>query len=138
MLRRHHSHEDSESGQALVEFALVLPILLLLILGLMDLAKAYERWNEQTSYANTAARYLAVGKAYTLAGTAPGGACVQVTLPNGTYAAGDPVKVDVKSTYNYLGYVSDKIGVASATINGSATTRLEVAPATSPATAVCP
>lgn len=138
MFRRFHSQEDSESGQALVEFALVLPILLLLLLGIMDLAKAYERWNEQTSYANTAARFVAVGKPYTNAGTAPGSACVQISLPNGTYAVGDPVKVDVKSTYSYLGYVADKIGVPSATINGSATTRIEAGYTTSPATPVCP
>lgn len=116
----------------------MLPILLLLILGIMDLAKAYERWNESTSYANTAARFLAVGKPYTNAGTAPGGACVQVSLPNGTYGVGDPVKVDVKSTYNYLSFVGTKIGVPSAPINGSATSRLEVQTASSPATAVCP
>ena len=40
---------DDESGQALVEFALVLPLLLLLVLGMVDFGKAYNYWNDVTT-----------------------------------------------------------------------------------------
>jgi hypothetical protein len=49
-----------ERGQALVEFALVLPLLMLLILGLIDIGKAISYWNDETHLANEAARYAAV------------------------------------------------------------------------------
>lgn len=44
MRPRRSSSWKSESGQAVVEFALVLPVLLLLILGLVEFARA---WNTQ-------------------------------------------------------------------------------------------
>lgn len=44
MTRRAVSQIRSEDGQALVEFALVIPVLLLLILGLVEFSRA---WNAQ-------------------------------------------------------------------------------------------
>jgi TadE-like protein len=49
-----------ELGQATVEFALVLPLLLLLILGMIDFGKAYNYWIDETHLANAAARWAAV------------------------------------------------------------------------------
>lgn len=49
-----------ESGQTLVEFALVLPILLILVLGVVDLGKALGYKNDQTNLANQAARLAVV------------------------------------------------------------------------------
>jgi Flp pilus assembly protein TadG len=49
-----------ESGVALVEFALVLPLLLVLLLGMIDVGKAVNYWNDETHLANEAARYAAV------------------------------------------------------------------------------
>ena len=37
-----------EEGTALVEFALVLPVLLLLLLGVLDFGKAYNYWIDTT------------------------------------------------------------------------------------------
>jgi Flp pilus assembly protein TadG len=49
-----------ESGVALVEFALVLPLVLVLLLGMIDVGKAVNYWNDETHLANEAARYAAV------------------------------------------------------------------------------
>jgi len=49
-----------ERGVALVEFALVLPLLLLLLLGMIDVGKAVNYWNDETHLANETARYAAV------------------------------------------------------------------------------
>jgi len=43
-----------------VEFALVLPLLLLLLFGLVDFGRALAFWNNQTHLANEAARYAVV------------------------------------------------------------------------------
>ena len=51
MSRRRAGRWGGESGQALVEFALVSPLLLLLILGLVEFARA---WNTQQVLTETA------------------------------------------------------------------------------------
>jgi hypothetical protein len=51
-----------ESGVALVEFALVLPLILLLLFGMIDFGKAFNYWNDETHLANEAARYAVVNK----------------------------------------------------------------------------
>ena len=50
----------SEKGQALIEFALVLPVLLMLILGLFDLARAVEEENTLAFAAREGTRYAIV------------------------------------------------------------------------------
>ena len=47
---------------ALIEFALVLPMILLILLGMIDVGKAVNYWNDETHLANEAARYAAVNK----------------------------------------------------------------------------
>jgi Flp pilus assembly protein TadG len=52
----------NEGGVALVEFALVLPLILLLLLGMIDVGKALNYWNDETHLANEAARAAAVNR----------------------------------------------------------------------------
>jgi Flp pilus assembly protein TadG len=54
-----------ERGVALVEFALVLPLVLVLLLGMIDVGKAVNYWNDETHLANEAARYAAVNSSPT-------------------------------------------------------------------------
>jgi hypothetical protein len=51
----------SEDGQALIELALVIPILLLVLLAIVDFGKAINYWNDENHLANLGARYGAVG-----------------------------------------------------------------------------
>jgi hypothetical protein len=51
-----------ESGAALIEFVLVLPLVLLLLFGMIDFGKAFSYWNDETHLANEAARYAVVNK----------------------------------------------------------------------------
>ena len=51
-----------ERGQALVELALVLPILLLMVLGIAKFALALNAQNDQTTVASQIARYAAVNQ----------------------------------------------------------------------------
>jgi Flp pilus assembly protein TadG len=49
-----------ESGQALVEFALVLPVLMLLVMGIIDFGFAFNQWNTAQNAAREGARIAAV------------------------------------------------------------------------------
>ena len=51
-----------ESGVALIEFVLVLPLVLLLLFAMIDFGKAFNYWNDETHLANEAARYAVVNK----------------------------------------------------------------------------
>lgn len=53
--------KDREEGQALVEMAIVLPILLLLIFGLVEVGKIYGTYLSMNSIVRDAARNGAVG-----------------------------------------------------------------------------
>ncbi len=50
-----------EKGQTLVEFALVLPILLLLVIGMLEFARVLNAWLIVSNGAREGARYATVG-----------------------------------------------------------------------------
>jgi Flp pilus assembly protein TadG len=79
VLRRLKRTLRAEDGQAIVELALVLPILLLVLFGIFDFGSAVNDWNNETSLANVGARYAAVGS---LPGTTADPTCgSNTTLP---------------------------------------------------------
>jgi Flp pilus assembly protein TadG len=141
-----HTNED---GAALVEFVLILPVVLLLLLGILDAGRAYNYWIDETHLANQAARFAAVNsnpggsqslQAYIKAqadtpelrggGTAsvPGSMQVCVDFPTGTSNVGDPVRVTTSVTYNWLPFLSGRTGIARSTLTGQAVMRLEAKP----------
>ena len=104
-----------ESGAALVEFALVLPIFLVLLLGMFDFGKAFNYWIDGTHLSHEGARYAAVGKnpgpgahtrrldqgagrhrraSRTAATRSRARSRVCVSFPDGTSQVGDPVEVN--------------------------------------------
>jgi Flp pilus assembly protein TadG len=141
---------SDERGAVLVEFALVLPLLLILVFGMLEFGKAFNYWIDTTHLANEAARWAVVNnnpgagtlqeyiksQANTIelrdGGTAsiPSGdeAEVCISFPSGTDNVGDPVHVTVTATYHWIPFVGDRIGSANVTITGSATMRLEAQP----------
>jgi len=142
-----------ETGVALVEFVLVLPLLLVLLLGMIDVGKAVNYWNDETHLANEAARYAAVNKnpgpQSTLnqsilnqadttelknGGTTslPAGETICIWFPNKAtlpspdyYALGQPVQVVVTAQYRWLGYLVGKGLLPSSTLRATSTMRLE-------------
>jgi hypothetical protein len=104
----------SEQGQTLVEFALILPILLLLVIGIFDFGQAFNTKNDLTFLANTAARYAEVNQCVSCApgqtindyvkGTAVGvdKPFITVRWPDGTHAAGDRMVVTASGCVNWL------------------------------------
>jgi hypothetical protein len=144
-------HRD-DTGTALVEFALVVPLFLVLVMGMLHFGKAINYWLDQNHLASEGARYAAVNKnpgaddGLSLqdwlrqeadteelrdGGTeaVPNSLLVCVEFPGGDPPeVGDPVKISVRTTYNWIPLLADVVDTAATPIRGSATMRLEQAP----------
>jgi Flp pilus assembly protein TadG len=145
-MKRMLTRLGSEDGASLVEFALVLPVLVVLLFAMLDFGKAFNYWIDETHLANEGARWAVVDRN-------PGGGSLQqylvdqattdelrnggtasvanpaqvcISFPSGTSNVGDPVLVTVSATYNWLPVIG--LGVAQTTITGSSHMRLEAIP----------
>jgi hypothetical protein len=146
-IRRGRGRAADERGQGLVEFALIAPLLLLLVFGITQFGLALNASNDETQLASVVARYAAVNynpasgsqslsawaKAQADTTIVSSGGQVCISFPNGTTNIGDPVQVIVSTTMNWqpLYGISRLIGgsiPASTTISGSAVMRLEASP----------
>lgn len=138
-----------ESGQALVELAFVIPLVMLFLFGIIDFGLALNQQNQDTNIANVAVREAAVvgttssvkcgsttettlGAWASCESGLMGGPTVTVcvadvagTSPSSTYATGDPVKVEVTSSFNWIKLISGKVNNLSSTIGSNATMRVE-------------
>jgi len=145
---------SDEKGTSLVEFALILPILMLVLFGVLDFGKAFNYWNDETHLAAEGARWAVVN-------SNPGSGTLQqyiqqqadsselrslatvcVAFPNnpdtGTSGhVGDPVTVTVKASYPWIPFLRARIHILGGTsvqlslpttITGTATMRLEALP----------
>lgn len=90
----------SERGQGLVEFALTLPIFLLLMLGLFELGRAVWLYNTMSGMAREGARWGIVLSQYN---EHPGERCIDGNAP-GTY---EPV-TDYLGTGTVIGHALDR------------------------------
>jgi Flp pilus assembly protein TadG len=142
---RLHERAADESGQALVEFALVSVLLLLIVFGITQFGLALNASNDETQLASQIARYAAVNYDPSTNQTLPAwgkgqadssivsGGTVCISFPNSTSNIGDPVKVTVSATMDWqpLYGVSQLVGggiPSTSTISGSAVMRLEAPP----------
>ena len=133
-LRFRGRHAAEDSGQALVELALALPLLLLILVGIFEFARAYSmkqsivnaaREGARTAVVQTTANQTAIetvintylssnnmtADSVTIDVTAPDGTAKSL----GTATAGDAVSVTVSDRYDFilLGPVVSLIGAGS-------------------------
>lgn len=140
------SLKKDERGVALVEFTLVLPLLLLLLLGIVDFGRVLHHWQEETQLAAEGARQAAVDRAVSGgslqssirarastrelreggSSSVPDAMRVCIDFPEGTSRVGDPVRVRATATYNFLPFLN--LAVTSKAVTGEATMRLEAPP----------
>jgi Flp pilus assembly protein TadG len=133
----------AQDGQALVEFALILPVLLAAVVGLLVFSRAMNYNEQATHLANEAARYAAVGQVPADAtstlgawvrsqavgelksgtGSISGLPQVCVSYPNGTANIGDPVQITMSFNWKWLPVLH--LSVASTPISESTAMRLE-------------
>jgi Flp pilus assembly protein TadG len=135
---------SDDRGAALAELALVLPLVLVLVLGMLDFGKAFNEWIDETHLANEGARFAVVNRnpgsgtlqQYISDQADFAGAEVCISYPSGTSLIGDPVEVKVQYTYNWLHFLTDSnvpivgriLPDTSKQILGTATMRLEQKP----------
>jgi Flp pilus assembly protein TadG len=141
---------QDQRGQALVEFALVLPLLLLAVVGLVSFGRAMNYDEQATHLANLAARAAAVDQVPASAsgqtllqwvraqadspelangtGSVTGALQVCVSAPSGTGVGSD---ITIKTSFTFAWVPILHIGAASTTVTRSATMRIEVPPTNS-------
>jgi len=141
-MKGHHLSARRDDGQALVEFALVLPLLLIVMFGCLEFGRLLNYWLNQNRLANELARsasvdrYPSVNDAYLTARGTPSELVngsssvdkvkVKVCYPDGTSNVGDRVRVRVDSTFHLLpilGVLNPNVPIA-----GQADMRVEVKP----------
>ena len=145
-----------DSGTALVEFALLAPLLLVILFGVLEFGRAFNYWQDTTHLANEAARYAAVNNN-------PGGTTTaefadwlreQMTteeLKNGTGSVEgkpevcirylhngaetddpfpeDAVEVTVAATFDWMPLLDAYTSVGESSILGRSVMKLETLPA---------
>jgi Flp pilus assembly protein TadG len=151
-VRRRIKRLRAENGQALVEFAFVIPLVLMFLFAIVDFGLALNQQNSDTNIANVAVREAAVigtttyamcgtTTEYTLStwasceSTSRGGptlnsVCVgdiatSTSPASTTYTTGDPIEVQVTSQFSWLKILTGKISNLSSGIGGNATMRME-------------
>ena len=124
----------------MIEFALVLPLTLVLVFGILDFGKAFNYWIDETHLANTGARWAVVNKnpgaddglslqeyVKSLADTPElaSGMTVCVEFPAGTSNVGDPVRMVVSYPYDWMPFLDSQLGITTTTLTSTATMRIE-------------
>jgi Flp pilus assembly protein TadG len=136
----------NERGTALVEFALIAPLLFLLLFGIIDFGRALDYYNQVTQLAGQAARAAAVNRnpdgtpitsgsslqsqivnQYTAQPQLKNGETVCITqVPTNV---GDPVQVKVSYHFQFLPLVSAAANAfGGLTLSSTQTERAEVVP----------
>lgn len=138
-MRRAARH--GESGQALAEIAIALPLLLLMLIGIWEFARAYqiqqvvvnaarEGAREVVLPSGTVASATTVVQNYLAGGSVPCDGCVTITGDDGTTAAPMTVQVQVPYSFNLIGPMirlatGNDGGPGDITLSSSATMRHE-------------
>jgi Flp pilus assembly protein TadG len=140
-----------QDGQALPEFALVVPILIVLFIAIIHFGKAFNYWNDATHLTAEAARFAAVNRKPDPSSAASlqsqiraqidtnelrnGGtdsvsspATVCVEFPSGTSNVGDPVRVRMTFSYTWMPLLNLVPGTKD--ITSTTVMRLEAPPTT--------
>jgi hypothetical protein len=132
---------DRESGQATVEFALILIPLLIIVVGIIQFGIALNYWLDMNRLSNQGARWAVVNAYPGCPRTGPNAPCsptlqgyiacqplptalkptVTISFPAGTATRGDPVQVSLSSPYSF----SPIMKLKTITLRAKTTMRME-------------
>ena len=121
----------SERGQTMVETAMVLPILLVLVFGMIDFGRVFNAWITVTNSAREGARVGATRQDETAIEARVAAAMgpiddYTVDIVNAEGSSGTAVSVEVETTVDILTpLIGDIIGGGSVTVSETTTMRLE-------------
>ena len=126
-----------EDGVAMTEFALIVPVFLLIVAGLLAFGRVFFYWIEANHMASETARWAVVdrnpyGPAKTLQEHAAQESTVEfssdvkvcIDFPGKTQTTadlGDPVRVRIQKPFNFLPI----LGMGTITVRGTSTMRIE-------------
>lgn len=121
-----------EDGQSVLEFALVLPILLLFLIGIIDFGRMYSTHLILNEAATDAARYASLGDSNTEVGQVVSadagmlGSGVQWNInPSSDRVSGDPVTVTVTDSVQLFDPILAAILGNPASVQAAVTMRVE-------------
>ena len=123
-----------EDGVAMTEFALIVPVFLLIVAGLLAFGRVFFYWIEANHMASETARWAVVdrnpyGPSQTLQqhaaqnSTTEFSSDVKVCIdnPSGIVDLGEPLRVRIQKPFNFVPI----LGMGQITIRGSSTMRIE-------------
>ncbi|MBI5949804.1 MAG: pilus assembly protein [Chloroflexi bacterium] len=128
---------ETDAGQSLTEFAMILPIMLVLLFGLVDFGRAFYSWLVITNAAREGARAGAVQQnsdaIRTRINESASGVSLSklsITLSNVQGARGTPIVVDLSYDFDYVTPIGGILGlmggsISEPTITAHASMRLE-------------
>lgn len=122
--------EKNEKGQSLVEVALAMPLLIIIMMGILDLGRAYLTYIALSDAAAEGAAYAAIhpsdqAQAIARAADSSGGLVTlaqdMVSVDTGEMSAGSPITVTVEYEYQMLTpfvneWVPDGVLIMKATV----------------------
>lgn len=134
-MRKRIASLRNQDGQALVELALVIPLLLILLFGIVDFGMALNQYNDTTNLANLGARAAAVASSTSTDPTCVNGTTTSSSLtsylqcegaldsvalgsvtvcPSDTsgsdWGTGDTIQVKVEDTFNWFQIMFGGVG----------------------------
>jgi Flp pilus assembly protein TadG len=132
LLRSLHHRLRDESGQSAVEFALVLPLLLLVLFAVVEFSRAYNAYNDLNQMTADGARFAAVaqypGDSQLISDEADTqvarGATLSVSYSGGTCVVGSSVTVTASAPIG----LAKILNVGTLNLNTKATMRVERCP----------
>ena len=129
---------QTEAGQSLVEFSLVLPLMLIMLFALVDFGRAFHTWLMVTNAAREGARAAAtqqdVGQIQTRINDSMQGldtSRLQITVNNVQGPRGDVVEVDLAYDFNFVTPIGGMMtflsggAISAPTISSHSSMRLE-------------
>jgi hypothetical protein len=123
-----------EDGVAMTEFALIVPVFLLIVAGLLAFGRVFFYWIEANHMASETARWAVVDRnpyapGQTLQQHAAQNSTTEfssdvkvcIDFPSGVVDLGEPVRVRIQKPFNFVPI----LGMGQITIRGSSTMRIE-------------
>jgi len=118
-----------DDGVAMTEFALIVPVFLLVVAGMLGFGRALFYWIDANHLANETARWAVVDRnpyapttlQQSVQNSGGTDASVCISFPDGTQAVGHPLKVKVQKPFTFVPILN----IGTINIAGAATLRIE-------------
>jgi uncharacterized protein (UPF0333 family) len=123
-----------QEGQSMVEFALIIPVLLLIVIGIIEFGFMFGSYLSLTNASREAVRYVSLGGTDAAAETrakevaiilVPDRMRVTISPSNTLRNRGDSVSVDITYDYEFLTPFMNRFLGNSVTLRSKATMRVE-------------